>query len=154
MIWQLVHTMRSEKFTTRMSIFECQGCSFVNQHLLDTETVILYPGWGGSSTPPYSTINYLLEVADMSWTMKKRKNLGCNYGPRMMVVVLVVLILCWGEWSTNYQLYEDGESSSKYNNQLNSTMTRIFSNEEGWLGRRKFWVWQQQGQGQFYEDGK
>ena len=32
--------------------------------------------------------------------MKKRKNLGCNYGPRMMVVVLVVLNLCWGEWST------------------------------------------------------
>ena len=33
-----------EKFTTRTSIFERQGCSFVNQHLLDTEVVILYPG--------------------------------------------------------------------------------------------------------------
>jgi hypothetical protein len=33
-----------EKFTTRMSIFERQGCLFVNQYLLDTETVILYPG--------------------------------------------------------------------------------------------------------------
>ena len=33
-----------EKFTTRMSIFERQGCSFVNQHLLNTEAVLLYPG--------------------------------------------------------------------------------------------------------------
>jgi hypothetical protein len=33
-----------EKFITRTSIFERQGCSFVNQHLLDTEVVILYPG--------------------------------------------------------------------------------------------------------------
>ena len=36
-------------------------------------------------------------------TMKKCKNLGCNQGPRMMVIVLVVLILCWGrgEWKTS-----------------------------------------------------
>ena len=33
-----------EKFTTRMAIFERAGCSFVTQYLLDTETVILYPG--------------------------------------------------------------------------------------------------------------
>ena len=33
-----------ETFTTRIAIFERQGCSFVNQYLLDTETVILYPG--------------------------------------------------------------------------------------------------------------
>ena len=33
-----------EKFTTRMAIFERQGCSFVNQYLLDAETVLLYPG--------------------------------------------------------------------------------------------------------------
>ena len=45
--------------------------------------------------------------------MKKRKNLGCNSGPRMMVVVLVVLNLGWGEWSTKLliqlSIYEDGE---------------------------------------------
>jgi hypothetical protein len=33
-----------ETFTTRIAIFERQGCSFVNQYLLDTETVTLYPG--------------------------------------------------------------------------------------------------------------
>ena len=33
-----------KKFTTLMTIFERQGCSFVNQYLLDTETVLLYLG--------------------------------------------------------------------------------------------------------------
>ena len=34
-----------EKFTTRIAIYEHQGCSVVNQYLvLDTETVLLYPG--------------------------------------------------------------------------------------------------------------
>jgi len=33
-----------EKFTTRIAIYERQGCSVVNQYLLDTETVLLYPG--------------------------------------------------------------------------------------------------------------
>jgi hypothetical protein len=33
-----------EKFGTRTAIYERQGGSFVNQYLLDTETVLLYPG--------------------------------------------------------------------------------------------------------------
>jgi hypothetical protein len=29
--------------------------------------------------------------------MKKCKNMDCNYGPRLMIVLLVVLSMCWGE---------------------------------------------------------
>ena len=36
--------MYYEKFTTRVAIAERAGCSFVTQHLLDSETELLYQG--------------------------------------------------------------------------------------------------------------
>jgi hypothetical protein len=36
--------MYYEKFTTRVEIAERAGCSFVTQHLLDSETELLYQG--------------------------------------------------------------------------------------------------------------
>ena len=54
--------------------------------------------WGGSTNPPYSTINYLLERAGIKdMNNEEARELCCNLGPRMMVVLLVVLNMCWGE---------------------------------------------------------
>jgi hypothetical protein len=54
--------------------------------------------WGGSTNPPYSTINYLLERAGIKdMNNEEAQELCCNLGPRMMIVLLVVLNMCWGE---------------------------------------------------------
>jgi len=76
-------------------------------------------------------------LANIETACKAEYGRGCSPKLPSTVVVLVVLNLCWGEWSTEYEVIDTtinymrmGNSSSKYNNQLNSTMTRLFSNDK------------------------
>ena len=56
-------------------------------------------GWVGNSIPPYTTINYLSKVAGICvMSNEETQEFGLQLGLRKVVVVIVVLNMCWGEW--------------------------------------------------------